>query len=78
MTYLMIILSLFAAFVGFIVLSQATLGVGIMAGACLLAILARMAQASEHQCEIIKLHLEIKQLCESKNKKSPDITPKEA
>lgn len=35
--------------------SQATLGVGIMAGACLLAIFARLAQASHHNRQTTKL-----------------------
>lgn len=35
--------------------SQATLGVGIMAGACLLAIFARLAQASHHNGKVTRL-----------------------
>ena len=49
MTAALVIFSILAAAVGLLSLSQATMGVGFMAGACLLAILARIAQASDHQ-----------------------------
>ena len=45
---LLIVLSLIAGGLGFIMLSPATMGVGIMAGGCILAIWARIAQAQEH------------------------------
>jgi hypothetical protein len=46
-------LSFLVAFIGLTSLSQATLGVGLMAGAVLLAVYARIAQAGEHHREII-------------------------
>ena len=48
------IVALLASFVGLLFLSQATTGVGIICGACLLAIFARMAQASDHHQEICR------------------------
>lgn len=47
MTILLIILSLGAGFMGVLFLTQATMGVGFLAGACLLGIFARLAQAYE-------------------------------
>ena len=55
MDFILIILSLIAAAVGVFTLSEATFGVGILAVACLLAIYARLAQASIHNKEIKKL-----------------------
>ena len=52
MAIVLIVLSLFVAFFGLLTLSNATLGVGVMAGACLLAILARIAQAHQHHREL--------------------------
>jgi hypothetical protein len=45
----LVTLSLLLGFVGFAMLSQATSGVGAVALGCLVAILARIAQASEYQ-----------------------------
>jgi hypothetical protein len=49
------LLAVIGAVIGFFSLSQATMGVGILAIACLLAILARIAQADAHQNETKKL-----------------------
>jgi hypothetical protein len=46
-------LSFLVAFIGLTALSQATLGVGLMTGAILLAIYARIAQAGEQHREIM-------------------------
>jgi len=51
MTELLVALALIIAAAGFLNLSNATLGVGIICFACLLAILARIAQAAEHRKE---------------------------
>lgn len=51
----LIVLSVLAGLVGLAYMTQATTGVGIICGACLLAIFARIAQASDH-------HRELKQL----------------
>lgn len=48
MTIFLLILAFVAAAIGLLSLSQATAGVGIIAFACLLAIAARIAQASAH------------------------------
>lgn len=45
------------AFIGGSMLSEATLGVGVIALALVLGVLARMVQASAHQSEIYKWHL---------------------
>ena len=52
MSTVLIVVSILAGLVGLLALSNATMGVGIMAGACLLAILARIAQAHEHHREL--------------------------
>ena len=52
---LLIIIALLAAVVGFFSLSEATMGLRILAVACFLGILARIVQASAHQTEIKKL-----------------------
>ena len=52
MSVLLRIVALVVGFVGLANLTEATKGVGIICGACLLAIFARMAQASEHHDEI--------------------------
>ena len=58
MTQLLAILLILAAIVlglgGFNYLTQATLGVGFLASACLLAILARIAQADAHHREALE------------------------
>lgn len=51
MTTLLVVLALVAAAIASLSLSQATVGVGIMAFACLLGILARVAQASQQHKE---------------------------
>jgi hypothetical protein len=48
MHIVLIIVSLIVAFEGYSMLTQATIGVGYICGACLLAIYARLAQASKH------------------------------
>lgn len=53
----LVLLALVLWFFGFAMLTQATQGVGAVAMACLLAILARMAQAAEHQRVLLR-HLQ--------------------
>jgi len=48
-------LAVLSGLVGLGMISQATLGVGFVAGGCLLAILARMAQADAQHKETVKL-----------------------
>ena len=52
MVILLVILAILALVVGFFTLSQATLGVGLLAAACLFGILGRIAQAAQHQTEL--------------------------
>lgn len=52
MVAVLVLLSLIALGIGFIYLSQATMGVGILAIACVLAVFARLAQAEAHQKEL--------------------------
>jgi hypothetical protein len=52
---LLLILAFLAMASGFIFLSQATLGVGVIAAGCFLAIVARIAQAAKHQEELKRL-----------------------
>jgi hypothetical protein len=52
MVILLVILAILALVIGFFTLSQATMGVGILAAACLFGILARIAQAAQHQTEL--------------------------
>ena len=54
MTGFLIILALLGAFIGAVFLSNATMGVGFIGGACLLGILARIAQASIQHQELIQ------------------------
>jgi len=61
MSILLIIVALLGGFVGAFCLTQATMGVGIICGGCLLAILARIAQACDQHQELI-------QKIDSKNK----------
>jgi len=49
MTFLLVLLALILAAIGAMTLTQATMGVGFVAGACLLAIFARMHQAADHR-----------------------------
>ena len=55
MTVLLVIVALLVAGIGLFMLTQATVGVGLIAGACLLAILARIAQASSQHAGLRKL-----------------------
>ncbi len=52
MVILLVILAFVAIGIGLFTLTQATMGVGILAVGCFLAILARIAQASHHHNEI--------------------------
>ena len=52
MTPLLVVVSLLVAAVGALLLSQATMGVGVIAGAILLAIYARINQAHEHHASL--------------------------
>ena len=54
MTAFLVIIALFGGFVGFIFLSEATTGVGIIGIACLCGILARIVQASNNHKEVIE------------------------
>jgi hypothetical protein len=58
----LIILALLACGVGVVELSQVTTGVGIICGACLLAILARIAQASAHADQLHFIRIEMEKL----------------
>lgn len=49
MTVLLVIAALVAVAIGVLALTQATLGIGLIAIGCFLGILARIAQASEHR-----------------------------
>lgn len=48
MSIVLVVVALLAGVIGLLFMSQATTGVGLICFACLLAILARMAQAHEH------------------------------
>lgn len=50
----LIVFALIGAFAAIMATSQATLGASMMAGCCLLAILARIVQASVHHTEAMK------------------------
>ncbi len=54
MTILLVIIALLVAFVGALFLTEATMGVGIICGACFLAILARITQASSQHEKLMK------------------------
>lgn len=56
MTVLLVIVSLLVALVGFALLSQATAGVGLLAGAVLIAVYARLAQARDQH--ILEPHIQ--------------------
>jgi hypothetical protein len=49
---ILLVFALLGGIVGFMFLSNATTGVGIIAFSCLIAILARVAQAAEQHREI--------------------------
>lgn len=53
MTIILVVICLLSALVGLLSLSNATLGVGLIAAACLVGILARIAQASEHHAALM-------------------------
>lgn len=55
MVVLLLILAILALAAGFMFLSQATLGVGVIAAGCFLAIVARIAQAAKHQEELKRM-----------------------
>lgn len=54
MSAVLMILAILAGVVGVFSLSQATMGVGIIALGCLLGILARLAQAEAHQRALMR------------------------
>ena len=54
MAIILVILALISGVIGFFSISQATTGVGFLAAACLLAILARISQADKHHKEVIE------------------------
>jgi hypothetical protein len=49
----LLVIALLGGIVGFMFLSQATTGVGIIAFSCLIAILARVAQAADQHKEML-------------------------
>ena len=53
MSILLIVLALLGGIVGGLYLTQITVGVGLIGGACLLAILARIAQARNQHLELM-------------------------
>lgn len=55
MTALLIVLGLLAAVLGSLLLSEATMGVGVIGLACFLGILGRIAQASGQHAGITRL-----------------------
>lgn len=59
MATLLVVLAVLAGILGVSRLSEATLGVGILAGACLLGILARVAQADEQHNKLTNLLVEM-------------------
>jgi hypothetical protein len=52
MVALILIFGFLAMVIGFFTLSEATMGVGILAAGCFLGIVARIAQAAQHQKEL--------------------------
>lgn len=57
MTALLVVLGLLAAGLGSLLLSEATMGVGIIGLACFVGILGRISQASGQHAEITRLLL---------------------
>lgn len=55
MVALLLLLAFLALVVGLFLLSQASLGVGVIAAGCFLAIVARIAQAAKHQEELKRM-----------------------
>jgi hypothetical protein len=54
MWILLVIVAGIATAIGFLSLSQATMGVGILAVACILGVFARIAQANKYQHDLIE------------------------
>lgn len=50
----LVLLSVLAGVVGFMLLTEATLGAGIIGVACLLGVLARLAQADQHHKTLMR------------------------
>ena len=71
MVVILIILALILAGAGIFSISQATLGVGLLACACFLGILARIAQAAKHQEKIEALLEELKETQEVGSSPAP-------
>jgi hypothetical protein len=69
MTVVLIILALLAGAVGFALSSQATMGVAIICGACLLAILARVAQASAQHDDVYAVRELLKEMNARENQR---------
>jgi len=55
MVVVLILIALGAGGIGALLLSQATMGVGLICGGCLAAVLARVWQAAAHQDELREL-----------------------
>lgn len=60
MPALLVIVAILLTLVGLTQVNQATLGVGVMALACLCGILARVAQAKSQQTALLKALAELK------------------
>ena len=54
MVILLVLVSLALLGIGLLMITQATLGVGLVAVACVMAILARIAQASDQHAELMR------------------------
>ena len=52
--FLLMVLSVISLIIGLAMLTNATIGVGVIAVSCLFAIFARIAQASSHHEELMK------------------------
>lgn len=76
MDILLVVVALIGAALGGLSLSQATMGVGFLAGACLLAILARMVQASHHHSramQVLEAHTRAISACQAAPVPAPPI-----
>lgn len=71
MSQLLILAAIIACVVGILYLSQATLGVGILAAACLLAILARISQAHSQAGQQMKALSELRTAIEKTSHAAP-------
>ena len=78
MTVVLVVLACLGALVGFVFASQATMGVALLAAACLLAIFARIAQASSHHDELKRLLREQRRLGEQEPESPPVHRPEAA